>query len=125
MARNKKGKIEEAPSPHLDEEQFTTDNDGNIISCPHCGTRHMRRDGWNYYKSSQKQMWLCYGCHRKTLKPKILQKSPFTKENPESEDLPVPEIIEHRKKQYAQKVKGRNSKKLINLDINIDRRSVV
>mgnify|MGYP003136838789 CR=1 FL=1 len=122
MAKDKKDKGQEDLNPlrHYDPETYTTDNDGNIISCPHCGTRHMRRDGWNYQKKEQKQMWLCYGCHRKTLKPKIIQPAPFTKETPEPEDLPVPEIIEHRKKMYAQKVKGRNSKKLINLNINID-----
>lgn len=105
---------------HLDEETFTTDNEGNIISCPHCGTRHLRRDGWNYYKDSKKQMWLCYGCHRKTLKPKILQQSPFTKETPVTEDLPVEEIIKFRNTQYDQKIKGRGSKILQNIDVNID-----
>ena len=109
-----------AVNEHLDEETFTTDNEGNIISCPHCGTRHLRRDGWNYYKDSKKQMWLCYGCHRKTLKPKILQASPFTKETPVTEDLPVEEIIKFRNTQYDQKVRGRGSKVLQNIDVNID-----
>ena len=104
----------------MGQSEFTEDNDSNIIGCPFCGSRALRRDGWNYYKDSKKQMWLCYGCHRKTLKPTILEKSPFTREQTEPDDLPIGDIIEHRKKQFTQKVKSKQSKKLINIDVGLD-----
>ena len=101
-------------------ENFTKDNDGNIIGCCFCGSRSMRRDGWNYYRKTKRQMWLCYGCYRKTTKPTILEPAPFSKEHPEPEDLPIEDVITHREKQYSQKIKGRDSKKLININVHMD-----
>ena len=96
------------------------DNDGNVIGCPHCGARTLRKDGFNYYKECKKQVWYCYACHRKTLKPTIVTKSPFMAEVKEPEFLPIEELIQIRKKQYKKKDESKRKRKLINIEINID-----
>ena len=36
------------------------DSDGNIIACPKCGSRNLRKDGWQYWKNNKKrQRWWC------------------------------------------------------------------
>ena len=80
------------------------DADDNIIACPNCGSRNLKKDGFQYWKNNRKrQRWQCNGCSNKTIAPKIVEKSPFTVELKEVENLPIDEIIEHRKKQYIQK----------------------
>ena len=94
--------------------------DGDIIACPKCGSRRLRKDGFQYWKDNKKrQRWMCYACNGKTIAPKIIEKSPFTKELQEVEFIPIDEIIEHRNKQYNQKLKAKKSKTLIDLHINI------
>jgi len=97
-----------------------TDKDNNIIACPNCGSRNLKKDGFQYWKDNRKkQRWLCNGCYKKTISPVIAEKSPFKVLNSdEVEHIPIDEIIEHRKKQYSQKLKAKKSKKLIDIKIN-------
>ena len=81
---------------------FRKDDDGNVIGCPKCGARSMRKDGFSYYRDSKKQQWFCQSCHGKTLNPKIVEKSPFTVADRDPELMPVEDIINFRKKQYTQ-----------------------
>ena len=99
---------------------FRQDDDGNIIGCPRCGARSLRKDGFSYFKESKKQQWRCTACYRKTLKPKILTPAPFKVDANLVESMPIEDIIEHRKKQYDHKVGARDSRRLINIHINID-----
>ena len=100
--------------------ELRKDDSGNIIACPSCGSRRMRKDGWSYWKTKKRQRWYCYACSKKTLKPVVVEKSPFeVEEIEEVEHLPIEEIIEHRKKQYSQKLKAKKSKKLINIKIKM------
>ena len=85
-------------TPHI-----VKDIDGHVIGCPHCGSRALRKDGFDYKASHKKQRWYCTGCNRKTLKPTILEHNPFVVEQPESEDIPIEDLIKHRLKLYKQK----------------------
>jgi hypothetical protein len=96
------------------------DDDGNIIGCSHCGSRSLRKDGFNYSRGAKKQSWYCNSCYRKTINPKIIKKSPFSTENKEPEFLAIDELINIRTKQYRQKSKAKASRKLINVKIEID-----
>ena len=87
---------------------YTKSDDGAIIGCPHCGGRSLRKDGFNYYKEDKKQMWYCYSCHRKTVKPDIIEASPFVVEERDPESIPIDELIEFRQKQYKQKTKSKD-----------------
>ena len=97
------------------------DDNNNIIACPKCGSRNLRKDGWQYWKNNRKkQRWMCYACNGKTIAPNVAEKSPFeVADLEEVEHIPIEEIIEHRKKQYTQKRKSKLSKKLINIKIKI------
>ena len=94
------------------------DADGNIVGCDKCGSRNMKKDGWAYWKSKKRQRWQCMACGKKLLNPIIIQKPQFEKELQEVDYIPIEEIIEHRKKQYTQKLKAKKSKNLINIKIN-------
>ena len=94
------------------------DADGNIVGCDKCGSRNMKKDGWAYWKSKKRQRWQCMACGKKLLNPIIIQKPQFEKELQEVDYIPIKEIIEHRKKQYTQKLKAKKSKNLINIKIN-------
>ena len=94
------------------------DEDGNIIGCKHCGSRQLRKDGWQYWKTLKRQRWKCTSCFKKFITPKIIEKPQFEKELEEVDFIPIDEIIEHRKKQYNQKLKAKKSKRLINIKIN-------
>jgi len=98
-------------------DDFTKTDDGALIACPHCGGRSLRKDGWNYYKESKKQMWYCYSCYRKTLKPDIIEESPFVVEERDPESIPIDELIAFRQKQYKQKAKSKDNRMLTNIDI--------
>mgnify|MGYP001594236427 FL=1 len=100
-------------------DDFTKTDDGALIACPHCGGRALRKDGWNYYKDNKKQMWYCYSCYKKTLKPDIIEESPFTVEERDPESIPIDELIKFRNKQYKHKAKSKNSRKLTNIDIKM------
>ena len=101
-------------------DDFRKDDEGNIIGCPKCGARSMRKDGFSYYRDSKKQQWFCQACYRKTLNPAIVEKSPFTVAERDPELMPVEDIIEFRKKQYSQKKKSKETRLLIDIAINID-----
>ena len=101
-------------------DDFRKDDEGNIIGCPKCGARSMRKDGFSYYRDSKKQQWFCQACYRKTLNPAIVEKSPFTVAERAPELMPVEDIIEFRKKQYSQKKKSKETRLLIDIAINID-----
>ena len=58
-------------------DEFRKDDDGNIIGCPKCGARNIRKDGFHYRKDIKKQQWQCNSCGRKTLNPVIVEPSPF------------------------------------------------
>ena len=101
-------------------DNLTKDIDGNIIGCPFCGARSLRKDGFNYYAKSKKQVWYCNACCRKTLQPEVLEESPFSKEDADPEFLPIDTIIDHRKKQYDQKSKAKSDRKLVEIKIKIN-----
>tara|TARA_Y100000310_G_scaffold240945_1_gene244843 strand:- start:1058 stop:2146 length:1089 start_codon:yes stop_codon:yes gene_type:complete len=101
-------------------DEFRKDGDGNIIGCPKCGARSLRKDGFSYYRDSKKQQWFCQACYRKTLNPAIVEKSPFTVAKRDPELMPVEDIIEFRKKQYTQKKISKETRKLVDIAINID-----
>jgi len=101
-------------------DEFRTDDDGNIIGCPKCGARNLRKDGWSYYKDSKKQQWCCQSCYRKTLKPTIVEESPFRVADRDPEMMPVEDIISFRQKAYKQKKKAKESRTLVDININID-----
>lgn len=101
-------------------DEFRKDDDGNIIGCPHCGARSLRKDGFSYYKKTKKQQWCCYACSRKTLNPIIVEESPFKVADRDPELMPIEEIIKFRTKAYRQKKKSKESRKLIDININVD-----
>ncbi len=101
-------------------DEFRTDDDGNIIGCPRCGARNLRKDGWSYYKESKKQQWSCNSCFRKTLKPVVVEESPFKVADRDPEMMPVEDIISFRQKAYSQKKKAKESRTLVDIHINID-----
>ena len=101
-------------------DEFRKDDEGNIIGCPSCGARSIRKDGFSYYAKSKKQVWRCLACNKKTLTPTIVEPSPFTVSERDPEFMPVEDIIEFRKKQYSQKLKSKETKKLVDIAINID-----
>jgi len=101
-------------------DEFRTDDDGNIIGCPRCGARNLRKDGWSYYKESKKQQWSCNSCFRKTLKPVVVEESPFKVADRDPEMMPVEDIISFRQKAYKQKKKAKESRTLVDININID-----
>ena len=103
-----------------DTDEIRKDDDGNVISCFHCGSRSIRKSGFLYRANSKKQQWFCSACGRKTVRPTILEKSPFRVADVDPETLPINDLIEFRKKQYKQKVTAKRSKKLVNIDINVD-----
>jgi hypothetical protein len=78
----------------------------------------MRKDGFCYYKESKKQTWHCNACGKKTLKPTIVEASPFTVADRDPDMVPIEEIIDFRKKQYDQKLKSKETRKLVNIDIH-------
>ena len=57
------------------------DEEGNIIGCKHCGSRQLKKDGWQYWKSKKRQRWMCNSCFKKYLVPKIEENPQFEKEN--------------------------------------------
>ena len=97
----------------------TRDADNNIIGCPHCGARHLRKDGWQYKATLKKQRWVCTACKRKTLAPVILEESPFKVGEIEPDMIPINDLIDHRLKLYEQKKTHRESKTLVDIDINV------
>ena len=101
-------------------DEFRKDDDGNIIGCPKCGARNIRKDGFSYYKNSKKQQWCCQSCFRKTLKPRIIEKSPFEVADRDPELMPIEDIIDFRKKQYTQKKKSKESRTLVDIKIKTD-----
>jgi hypothetical protein len=100
-------------------DDFRKDDDGNIIGCPQCGARAMRKDGFSYYANSKKQAWHCNACGKKTINPSIVEASPFTVADRDPDMVPIEDIINFRKKQYSQKLKSKETKKLVNIDIHI------
>ena len=95
------------------------DEEGNIIGCPKCGSRNVKKDGWQYWKTKKRQRWMCNACGRKTLNPKIIEKSPFEVESLDPEHIPIDELISIRKKQYKNKFEAKQSRKLININIKL------
>ena len=104
-------------------DEWTEDEDKNIIGCNECGARNLNKDGHSYSINlnkgkSKKQRWKCLACGKKTVSPKIVQKSPFTAQDKKPEYIPIEELIAYRKKQFTQKTVARRDRKLINIDIN-------
>jgi hypothetical protein len=96
------------------------DDDGNIISCCHCGSRSIHKSGFLYRANTKKQQWFCTACGRKTVKPTIVEKSPFKVEEIDPDHIPIEELIKYRQKQYKIKKISKESKKLIRIDINMN-----
>ena len=93
------------------------DNDGNIIGCHYCGSRAVSKAGFLYRAKSKKQQWLCNSCGKRSVRPNIVEKAQFTTEKGDPEMMHIDELIEHRKKKYSIKIKAKESRKLINIDI--------
>jgi len=104
----------------MPKDDFTKDNDDNIIECCYCKGRSLRKDGWHYYRNDKKQQWYCNGCYRKTTKPVIVQVSPFSVEKKDPEDMPIEELIAHRKKKYDYKMSSKHSRRLVNIKLETD-----
>ena len=68
------------------------DDDGNVISCRHCGSRSIHKSGFLYRAKSKKQQWYCTACGKKTVKPTIIEKSPFKVEEIDPEHIPIEEL---------------------------------
>jgi hypothetical protein len=101
-------------------DDFTRDNDDNIIECPKCKGRSLRKNGWSYHSKSKKQQWYCHSCYRKTENPTIIQASPFSVEDKDPDDMPIDELISHRQKKYNYQFNSKKNKRLVNIDIKID-----
>ena len=101
-------------------DDFRKDDSGNVIGCPHCGARAIRKDGFNYSSKEKKQMWHCNACGKKTIKPTIVESAPFTVDNRDPDMIPIEDIISFRTKQYSQKLKSKETKKLVNIKIHAD-----
>jgi hypothetical protein len=103
--------------------EHTVDADGAIIGCPYCKGRSLRRDGYKYRATKpRKQLWKCYSCGKRTLNPDIIEPPQFTIEKKYEdavEDIPIDELISHRKRKFEVKKGGRRDKGLINIDINM------
>ena len=95
------------------------DEEGNLIGCPKCGARSLKKDGWQYWKTRKRQRWMCNACNKKTLNPKVLEKSLFKVDLDTIDDMPIDDIIAHRKRQFKHKLTAKESKKLINVHINM------
>ena len=96
------------------------DAEGNVIACCHCGSRAIHKSGFVYRANSKKQQYRCKDCDRKTLKPTIVEESGFETDTREPEHIPISELIDIRKKKFAQKTKAKLSKKLINIQIKTE-----
>mgnify|MGYP003149989410 FL=1 len=97
-----------------------SDDDGNIVGCPYCGSRSLRKDGWHYQKQVvKKQRWKCSSCNRNTLTPKIVEKSPFNVEEKPVEFSPIEELITHRNRLFDRKREYKKKSKLFDIKINI------
>ena len=87
------------------------DDAGNIVGCDKCGSRSIKKDGWQYWKAGKKrQRWQCKACGKKMLNPKIIEKSPFEAQDLDVDFIPIDDIIKHRKNQFKQKLKARKRK---------------
>ena len=101
--------------------EIRKDIDGNVITCRHCGSRNLRKDGWQYWKNNRKrQRWYCNDCGKKTISPKIIQ----TEEKFEVSDTPIDEmdiedIITYRNEKYRRKSISKKSKRLIDINVKI------
>ena len=84
-------------------DNLVQDIDGNIIGCPHCGSRSIRKFGYIYRAKSKKPQWMCRACGKRTVRPTILEKVDFEKQDIDPDYIPIEELIEHRKKKYAVK----------------------
>ena len=40
-------------------DDFRKDDDGNIIGCPNCGARSMRKDGFSYFAITSRKRTSC------------------------------------------------------------------
>jgi len=97
------------------------DSEGNIIGCPKCGSRSLRKDGFSNFKSrNKKQVWYCNSCGGKTTRPTVVEENPFVVEDKTPDSIPIEDLISHRLKQYEQKLIHKKSKNLINIKINVD-----
>ena len=106
----------------MKDENFTKDNEGNIVGCPACGARSLKKDGFAYYANNKekRQIWFCGSCSRKTVNPTIITLNPFSVEERDPDSVPITELIDFRKKQFKLKKQAKDQSKLINIKINID-----
>lgn len=106
----------------MKDENFTKDNEGNIVGCPACGARSLKKDGFAHYANNKekRQTWFCGSCSRKTVNPTIITLNPFSVEERDPDSVPITELIDFRKKQFKLKKQAKDKSKLINIKINID-----
>ena len=104
-------------------DDYTEDENGNIIACPKekCGSRAMRKDGFQYWASKKRQRWYCYSCSKKTLNPTIVQAAEFVVEDYHDEDpeVPIDTLIGWRKEKFQRTIDAKNNKSLIQLNIKM------
>ena len=44
------------------------DADNTIVGCDKCGSRNIKKDGWQYWaKGKKRQRWHCKACNKKSL----------------------------------------------------------
>ena len=98
-------------------DEIVQDVEGNIIGCRYCGSRSIRKFGYLYRANSKRQQWMCNSCGKRTVNPSILEKADFVTQQKDPDYIPIDELIEHRKRKYAVKIKGKESRKLINIKI--------
>ena len=92
-------------------DEIVQDVEGNIIGCRYCGSRSIRKFGYLYRANSKRQQWRCNSCGKRTVNPSILEKADFVTQQKDPDYIPIDELIEHRKRKYAVKVKGKESRK--------------
>ena len=97
------------------------DADGNLIACPHCKSRALRKDGFQYWKSNRnRQRWYCNDCGKKTIAPAVLEYNQFSVSDVPLEEMPIEDVIEYRKKRYKKKASVRKKNKLISVHIKME-----
>ena len=107
-------------------DDYTVNEDGHIIACPKetCGSRAMRKDGFQYWASKKRQRWYCYSCGKKTLNPTIVEEAPFdvekTYHDKEADpEVPIDTLIDWRKQKFKKTIDAKTNKSLIAINIKM------
>jgi NAD-dependent SIR2 family protein deacetylase len=98
------------------------DEHGNLISCPECKSKKIKKDGFQYWKNNRRrQRWQCNSCYKKFLNPNIDEKAEGFEVQPiPVDEMDIEDIIKYRNKKYERKILSKRSKNLINIDVKVD-----